>query len=194
MPEVVIYRNQTIDLQSKSVDWFLYDRDLRHESVKLVVTQLVIILGIHIRLWKSRCMSIVCPVGSFLELEILIEVTSFSTIVLGFLRIEYEILGNSLNSSVEAASVLEDVGVANGSIQVQNGSNAVKIRVPLIDDSIPEIDEGFTVHLKTVKLLSSSNSSTLQPRIDKNNNKVFVVIQANDGTNGELSFDSKSIE
>ena len=103
-------------------------------------------------------------------------------------------MGNSLNSSVEAASVLEDVGVANGSIQVQNGSNAVKIRVPLIDDSIPEIDEGFTVHLKTVKLLSSSNSSTLQPRIDKNNNKVFVVIQANDGANGELSFDSKSIE
>ena len=103
-------------------------------------------------------------------------------------------MGNSLNSSVEAASVLEDVGVANGSIQVQNDSNAVKIRVPLIDDSIPEIDEGFTVHLKTVKLLSSSNSSTLQPRIDKNNNKVFVVIQANDGANGELSFDSKSIE
>ena len=103
-------------------------------------------------------------------------------------------MGNSLNSSVEAASVLEDVGVANGSIQVQIGSNAVKIRVPLIDDSIPEIDEGFTVHLKTVKLLSSSNSSTLQPRIDKNNNKVFVVIQANDGANGELSFDSKSIE
>ena len=116
------------------------------------------------------------------------------TIVLGSLKIEYEILGNSLNSSVEPASVLEDIGVANGSIQVQNGLNAVKIRVPLIDDNMPEIDEGFTVHLKTVKLLLSSNSSTVQPRIDKNNNIVFVVIQANDGANGELSFDSKSIE
>ena len=115
-------------------------------------------------------------------------------IVLGSLKIEYEILGNSLNSSVEPASVLEDIGVANGSIQVQNGLNAVKIRVPLIDDNMPEIDEGFTVHLKTVKLLLSSNSSTVQPRIDKNNNIVFVVIQANDGANGELSFDSKSIE
>ena len=27
------YRNQSIDLQSKSMDWFLYHRDLRHERV-----------------------------------------------------------------------------------------------------------------------------------------------------------------
>ena len=27
------YRNQSIDFQSKSMDWFLYDRDLRHERV-----------------------------------------------------------------------------------------------------------------------------------------------------------------
>ena len=28
------YRNKAIDLQSKSMDWFLYDRNLRHERVK----------------------------------------------------------------------------------------------------------------------------------------------------------------
>ena len=28
------YKNQSIDLQSKSMDWFLYDRKLRHERVK----------------------------------------------------------------------------------------------------------------------------------------------------------------
>ena len=27
------YRNQSIDLQSKSIDWFLYDKNLRHERV-----------------------------------------------------------------------------------------------------------------------------------------------------------------
>ena len=27
------YRNQTIDFQNKSVDWFLYDRGIRHERV-----------------------------------------------------------------------------------------------------------------------------------------------------------------
>ena len=29
------YRNQPINLQSKSMDWFLYDNGLRHERVKL---------------------------------------------------------------------------------------------------------------------------------------------------------------
>ena len=33
MTEVPLYRNQFILLQSKSSDWFLYDRDLRHERV-----------------------------------------------------------------------------------------------------------------------------------------------------------------
>ena len=28
------YRNQSIDLHSKSMDWFLYDKDLRHERIK----------------------------------------------------------------------------------------------------------------------------------------------------------------
>ena len=30
----VSYRNQYIDLICKSMDWFLYDRDLRHERGK----------------------------------------------------------------------------------------------------------------------------------------------------------------
>ena len=30
----LLYRNQSIDLQNKSMDCFLYDRDLRHERVK----------------------------------------------------------------------------------------------------------------------------------------------------------------
>ena len=32
--ESLSYRNQSIDLFYKSMDWFLYDRDLRHERVK----------------------------------------------------------------------------------------------------------------------------------------------------------------
>ena len=34
MTEADIIRNQSIDLQRKSMDWFLYDIDLRHERVK----------------------------------------------------------------------------------------------------------------------------------------------------------------
>ena len=28
------YRNQSVDLQNKSMDWFLYDNGLRHESAE----------------------------------------------------------------------------------------------------------------------------------------------------------------
>ena len=34
MTEANTYRNQSIDLHSKSMDWFLYDIGLRHEKVK----------------------------------------------------------------------------------------------------------------------------------------------------------------
>ena len=32
------YRNQFINLKGKSVDWFLYDRDIRHERVMKKLT------------------------------------------------------------------------------------------------------------------------------------------------------------
>ena len=36
MTEVSVpYRNQSIDLQNKSMDWFLFDKDLRREKVKV---------------------------------------------------------------------------------------------------------------------------------------------------------------
>ena len=41
MTESVPYRNQPIDLLYKLMDWFLYDRDLRHErldDLKLVIS------------------------------------------------------------------------------------------------------------------------------------------------------------
>ena len=37
MTEVPIYRNQSIDLQNKLMDWFLYDKILRHERVNALL-------------------------------------------------------------------------------------------------------------------------------------------------------------
>ena len=34
MTELLSYRNQSTDLRSKSMVWFLYDNDLRHERIK----------------------------------------------------------------------------------------------------------------------------------------------------------------
>ena len=44
------YRKQSIDFQSKPVDWFLYDRDLRHEIVKTTIFNYIAILKLH--LWN----------------------------------------------------------------------------------------------------------------------------------------------
>ena len=40
--EGISYRNQSMDLKSKSVDWFLYDRDLRHERVNFHRRKLIL--------------------------------------------------------------------------------------------------------------------------------------------------------
>ena len=37
MMEVTIYRNQSTDLLCKSMNWFLYDKNRRHEKVKVDV-------------------------------------------------------------------------------------------------------------------------------------------------------------
>ena len=39
------YSNQSIDLQSTSVDWFLYDNGLRHERVKLLQKKFLVIFA-----------------------------------------------------------------------------------------------------------------------------------------------------
>ena len=37
MTETLLYRNHSIDMQSKSMYWFLYDKDLRHERAKALL-------------------------------------------------------------------------------------------------------------------------------------------------------------
>ena len=44
------YSNQSIDLQSKSKDWFLYDNGLRHERVKYPIMN----SGIQIRFLRQH--------------------------------------------------------------------------------------------------------------------------------------------
>ena len=43
MKEAVIYRNQSTDLQSKSMDWFLYDNGLRLAYLFLAIVNTFLI-------------------------------------------------------------------------------------------------------------------------------------------------------
>ena len=53
---LLLYRNQSIDLQSKSMDWFLYDNGLRQERVKI----------------KSLCICILNKLAGFSMIETLV--------------------------------------------------------------------------------------------------------------------------
>ena len=46
------YRNQSTDLLCKPMDWFLYDRDLRHERVKYIVPHTEDISSAYDKIWN----------------------------------------------------------------------------------------------------------------------------------------------
>ena len=76
------YRNQPIDSESKSVDWFLHDMDLRHERVKpKYYFTSSLILSIYLKV--SECCNFLCNSIIFiLEVEVLTNQTPSSCIVL----------------------------------------------------------------------------------------------------------------
>ena len=56
MQAVLSYRNQSIDLRSKSIDWFPYDNGRRHERVKEKQG-----IMLHIKLYPSNVSSVSFP-------------------------------------------------------------------------------------------------------------------------------------
>ena len=48
----ISYRNQSIDLRSKSMDWFLYDIGLRHERVKKIIYDKMHFSLLPFRVWN----------------------------------------------------------------------------------------------------------------------------------------------
>ena len=56
MQAVLSYRSQSIDLRSKSIDWFPYDNGRRHERVKEKQG-----IMLHIKLYPSNVSSVSFP-------------------------------------------------------------------------------------------------------------------------------------
>ena len=66
------YRNQSIDLQSKSMDWFLYDNGLRHETVKY--TKKVLWKNFTFCGYCDRCFGKKCSVSCIFQTIVVIVV------------------------------------------------------------------------------------------------------------------------
>ena len=54
MTDVLSYRNQSINVLCKSMDWFLYDRDLRHERVNSWFTVNPLPLDFHLKVMHTN--------------------------------------------------------------------------------------------------------------------------------------------
>jgi len=79
---------------------------------------------------------------------------------------------------------------------MEEGQDTIKITLPLADDQMPEPDEAFNIVLTSVKLVSTAayNDSNKSPPIIGKFNTSLVVIEANDGARGELSFAPRSVK
>ena len=82
----LLYRNQCIDLQSKSMDWFLYDNGLPHERVNAWThhhTETLFIFTISVAISRSRSMSYLCDLFFiFIFIFIMINCMNADTLVL----------------------------------------------------------------------------------------------------------------
>ena len=65
------YRNQSIDLQSKSMDWFLYDNALRHERVTWFASQMKWLVSMWREHWylMGEPFNTWCPLKGFICLN-----------------------------------------------------------------------------------------------------------------------------
>ena len=71
------YRNQSIDLQKKSMDWFLYDNGLRHERVKELIW-CTNDPNVHIHIFR-KCWSLI--LGCFFPVKILKKILNVCLII-----------------------------------------------------------------------------------------------------------------
>ena len=94
----------------------------------------------------------------------------------------------------KGANIREDVGKQEDMFVMNDNQDTVKISIPINDDSLAEPDEIFRVRLTLVRLISASyNESQQLPTIGKSSS-VLVLIEANDGAQGELSFAPHSVK
>ena len=76
------YKNQSIDLLYKSMDWFLYDRDLCHERVNIAIVALntcFSLYTVHVQsYWWNHSMNLLDIVFSMFNLNKYVRITSNS--------------------------------------------------------------------------------------------------------------------
>ncbi|XP_074651665.1 adhesion G-protein coupled receptor V1-like [Tubulanus polymorphus] len=97
----------------------------------------------------------------------------------------------ALNSEQELATAGKDFLDYGSGVVIRDGSTSATMKVYILDDSIPEVDEVFIVQLLNVSLIQPK-ISPLQPALASSGTTAEILIKANDGTKGVVFFSAES--
>eukprot|EP00794_Sanderia_malayensis_P009868 gene9868-10878_t len=101
--------------------------------------------------------------------------------------VHFKMQGISVSKTITEATEGEDfTSTSNNSVIITNGNDSGSIYIDVINDMTPEQDEAFFVNITKVELRNGGNV-TVPPKIG-GLRSMQIQIEANDGTQGELSF------
>eukprot|EP00118_Oscarella_pearsei_P022727 m.265821 g.265821 ORF g.265821 m.265821 type:complete len:6112 (+) comp40493_c2_seq23:779-19114(+) len=110
---------------------------------------------------------------------------------IGTIDVSYQAVVGSKSAVVKdklaLASTPLDFKPSLGNVALADGVNSAQISVDINDDSVPEVDEAFLVNLTSVVLVSGGDGKGVPPRLGSDST-AEIIIQANDGTEGEFTF------
>lgn len=105
----------------------------------------------------------------------------------------YYIIETIANATYRSVNVTGDIGKKRDKVVMEDSQDTLKISIPIVDDSSAEPDEIFRVRLESVQLVSPAYNESQLPRIGTSSS-IRVIIEANDGAQGELSFAADSVK
>jgi hypothetical protein len=96
----------------------------------------------------------------------------------GAVRVSYEIKEGSvkpLSEDLQGATADKDFEAQQGYVDIPNGASYSTIKVRLMEDNLPEVDEVFIVVLTGVTMVDNSQDSNMPPQLGKSYGNLILL-------------------
>lgn len=96
----------------------------------------------------------------------------------GAVRVSYEIKEGSvkpLSEDLQGATADEDFEAQQGYVDIPNGASYSTIKVRVMEDNLPEVDEVFIVVLTGVTMVDNSQDSNMPPQLGKFDSNLILL-------------------
>ncbi|XP_063151499.1 adhesion G-protein coupled receptor V1 [Candoia aspera] len=116
---------------------------------------------------------------------------------LGVINVTYKTISEFLGLKNQPEGALAEPGVdyvpISGSVLLKEGETAAIINITILEDDVPEMQEYFLINLTSVELLMYPLTS-FPPRLDMDGLTAQIIIDANDGARGVISWQNAKFE